>query len=68
MNYVQWVSKKDPDPRRVQKLDYWASAVRSKAMKNWHAAQAKKPIGEMDGFPGLKQAIREAREHLVFLP
>ena len=21
----------------------------------------------MDGFPGLKQAIREAREHLVFL-
>jgi hypothetical protein len=67
LDYVQWASKKDPDPRRVQKLEDWSDAVRSKAMKNWYAAQAKKPIGEMDGFPGLKQAIREAREHLVFL-
>ena len=67
MDYVQWATKKDPDPRRVQKLEDWSDAVRSKAMKNWYAAQAKKPIGEMDGFPGLKQAIREAREHLVFL-
>ena len=36
-------------------------------MRNWQKAQAKKPVGEMDGFPGLKQAIKEAREHLVFL-
>jgi hypothetical protein len=36
-------------------------------MLNWRRAQAKKPVGEMDGFPGLKQAIKEAREHLVFL-
>lgn len=25
------------------------------------------PITNLDGFPGLKQVIREAREHLVFL-
>ena len=66
-DYVSWATKKDPNAQRVQKLEEWAAAVRTAAMRNWKTAQAKKPVGEMDGFPGLKQAIREAREHLVFL-
>jgi hypothetical protein len=32
---VQWATKKELDPRRVQKLEDWSDAVRSKAMKNW---------------------------------
>jgi hypothetical protein len=66
-DYVQWASKKNPEAQRVQKLEQWADAVRTASMRNWQKAQAKKPIGEMDGYPGLKQAIKEAREHLVFL-
>jgi hypothetical protein len=66
-DYVTWSTKKDQDPRRLKKLEEWAAAVHTKCLANWQAAQAKKPLGEMDGFPGLKQAIKEAREHLVFL-
>ena len=66
-DYVQWATKKDNDPRRSRKLHEWAAAVRQAAMRNWQEAQSKKPVGQMDGFPGLKQAIKEAREHLVFL-
>ena len=65
--YIEWSTKRDHDQRRLAKLEEWATAVRTTAMRNWHTAQAKKPLGEMDGFPGLKQAIKEAREHLVFL-
>jgi len=51
----------------VEKLYEWADAVRTAAMKNWRTSQAKRPIGDMDGYPGIKQAIQEAKEHLVFL-
>ena len=65
-NYVQWATKQDESPARVAKLNDWAEAVRGKALQNWRSAQAKRPLGHMDGFPGLKQAIQEARTHLVF--
>jgi len=66
-SYVDWATQINPDQQRAQKLEEWAEAVRIAAMRNWRTAQSKKPVTEMDGFPGLKQAIREAREHLVFL-
>ena len=66
-DYVAWASKRGPDACRVKKLEEWATAVRELAMRNWNTAQAKKPLGTLDGFPGLKQTIKEAREHLVFL-
>ena len=66
-HYLSWATKKEQDPRRLQQFQDWADAVEGKALANWKAAQAKKPITEMDGFPGLRQAIQEARKDLVFL-
>ena len=60
-NYLSWATKKEQDARRLQKFQDWADAVRDRAMANWKAAQASKPIHEMDGYPGLRQAIQEAR-------
>ena len=65
--YIDWAIKQDHSDRRLQKLEEWAQAIRTAAMRNWHSAQAMKPLGELDGFPGFRQAVREAREHLVFL-
>ena len=66
-NYTDWALKQDPTASRAEKLQDWANAVRTKAICNWRVAQGKRPVGTMDGYPGLKQAIKEAQEHLVFL-
>ena len=55
------------DDVREQKLRQWAAAVMKFALANWKAAEAKRGSKDMDGFPGLRQAIAEARTHLVFL-
>ena len=66
-NYVNWCLEKDQGQTRRQKLQVWADAVYSHALINWKAAEIRRGDKIVEGFPGLRQAIAEARIHLVFL-
>ena len=65
--YMAWALKNNNDASREEKLVDWAKAVRGKAVTLWKEAQEKKGAKTIDGYPGLRQAILEAREKLVFL-
>ena len=66
-HYLRWATKDCENPRRLQQFQEWADTVRSVALSNWRRAQSKKAMGEMDGYPGLRKAISEARTHLLFV-
>ena len=64
--YAAWCAR--GNQRRLDKLDEWADAVYDRCRKNWLSrVQEKQTTLKPQGFPGLKQAIREAQELLVFL-
>ena len=65
--YVAWALGKSEDPERERQLTEWATAVKTKAVQNWKLAEQRRGPTDMDGYPGLRQQIQEARGHLVFL-
>ena len=66
-SYIAWAMKGNEDPHREQKLEDWADAVLTQTRANWEAAELQRDARQMDGFPGLRSAIQEAKQHLVFL-
>ena len=65
--YTAWCSRGSPE--RLAKLDEWADAAYQGCRQNW----ARKVISDPNhhpapqGHPGLREAVRAAHEHLVFI-
>jgi hypothetical protein len=65
--YVEYKKKKDPDPGTHEALDRWAKAVRARAKARLTDAARDRPP-DPDGYPGLREQMRVAKNALVFGP
>ena len=65
--YVSWCAR--GCPRRLAKLEEWADAVYKGCRLNWARKVESDPTHHLapQGHPGLREAVRVAQEHLVFV-
>ena len=66
--YVAWGARREPT--EAYKLQSWADSVYEKCLENWRRAFNDGVLRSEylpDGFPGLRAAIKEAQQNLVFL-
>ena len=68
--YVEWATTRGVgsfDVTRDSRLEQWAVAVKEKASANWVKAERLRGRHDIEGYPGLRQAIVDAKRDLVFL-